>query len=90
MGENREILKRSSIWTVPLLAQIAAIVSIVLPLGTSWRDAGILFFIIESILILVLCCPLFFFHYLHKGKPFRQSLQETVESLMNALCYFVP
>lgn len=79
---------KKGILLVALLANILALFCVFNPWFEDWTNQGIVFFILESVFLVVIGVPVFV-HHLRKGLSARAALTATMDSVMSFLAGWV-
>ncbi len=82
-------MSKIGIFGVVLLANAAVLFCIFNPWFEQWSDQGVVFLVFELAFLLLVGVPVFLYHFVHKKKPFGQSLTDAVTSVMEFLTGWV-
>lgn len=76
---------RLGIYGLVALANAAALLCVLNPWFEEWSAAGTIFLVLEVVFLGTVGVPVFLYHFVRKGKPFKQSLSDSVETVMELL-----
>lgn len=86
---NEERLLKTGIFGVVLLANLVALFCIINPWFDGWQRQGYVLVVIEAVFTVVVGVPVFFYHYMRKKKPLRQSITATLQTIIDFLAGWV-
>jgi len=86
--EGKRVVK-TGIFAMALLVNAVALFCIFNPWVADWQGQGIIVLVVEVTAVVVIGAPVFFYHFLRKQKPLRQSLEDTVRVMMDFLAGWV-
>jgi hypothetical protein len=72
-----------------LLVNAVALFCVFNPWIKDWAAQGIVLLVLEGIFLVLIGVPVFLYHFIGKKKTFRQSLSDSVESVLNFLVGWV-
>lgn len=80
---------KNGILALLLLTNGVALFCVFNPWFEGWAAPGILFLVLEAAFLLLIGVPVFFYHFARRNKPLRQSLEDSVRTVMDALVGWV-
>ena len=89
MTENAKPELKTSIFAIFLLVNGVALFCLLNPWLPDWQEQATLLLILESIFLVVIGLPVFFYHFFKHKKPFKQSLADSLDTVLDFLCGWV-
>ncbi len=80
---------RISIFAIFLLLNIVALFCIFNPWVTDWQRQAIVLLVFELFFLLGIGLPVFCYHFFKMNKSFKQSLADSLETVLDFLCGWV-
>ena len=78
----------NSVLTIFLVVNAVAIFCAVNPWFQDWQNAGIVVLVTEAAFLLLIGLPSVFYQMIRKKKTFKQSLNDSVKSVLDLVSYF--
>jgi len=80
---------KTGIFGIFLLVNAVGIFCVFNPWIVDWQAQGITLLILEGVFFLVIGLPVFLYHFIRKKKSFKQSLADSVSTVLDFLAGWV-
>lgn len=80
---------KNEVLAVWLLINALALFLVVNPWFTDWASQAIVLLVLEAVFFIVIGLPVFLHHFFRKKKPFKRSLSDSVQSVLDFLAGWV-
>ena len=87
--QEQALMIRTGIFGFVLLANAVALFCIFNPWIEKWSSQAVVFLVLEAVFLVVIGIPVFLYHFVHKKKPLKQSLADSIQTMIDFLAGWV-